>query len=170
MPIHMTFDQPPAGIVLTSALPGEDMLISTKAYLSSEDGNDFVSHLEGIWGYFEPSLREQGVMPSQIDHFLALVSPNLETRLFCNELQQRAQVRVKRAIEAGKAVFKDDIATIEELVLHDAGAYAASMASNYNTRPLAPELLLDGGAVKPIRRRQTLDQLLANELLPASLT
>lgn len=49
------------------------------------------------------------------------------------------------------------------VVLHDAGAYAASMASNYNTRPLAPELLLDGGAVKPIRRRQTLDALLELE-------
>ena len=131
MPIHMTFDQPPAGIALTSALPGEDSLISTKAYLSSEDGNDFISHLEGIWGYFGPSLREQGVMPSQIDHFLALVSPNLETRLFCNEFQQRAQVRAKRAIEAGEAVFKDDIATIEKLVLHDAGGIPIEIPSDH---------------------------------------
>ena len=45
-------------------------------------------------------------------------------------------------------------------VLHDAGAYGASMASNYNTRPLAPELLLDAGEVRLIRRRQSVDALL----------
>lgn len=49
------------------------------------------------------------------------------------------------------------------LVLHDCGAYAASMASNYNSRPLAPEVLLDGGEARLIRRRQTIDELLALE-------
>ena len=46
------------------------------------------------------------------------------------------------------------------VVLHDAGAYAASMASNYNTRPLAPEVLVENGTARLIRRRQTLDDLL----------
>jgi diaminopimelate decarboxylase len=46
------------------------------------------------------------------------------------------------------------------VVLHDAGAYAASMASNYNTRPLAPEILLDGARTRLIRRRQRVDELL----------
>jgi diaminopimelate decarboxylase len=49
------------------------------------------------------------------------------------------------------------------VVLHDAGAYAASMASNYNTRPLAPEILVDGGDPRLIRRRQTIDELLELE-------
>ncbi len=49
------------------------------------------------------------------------------------------------------------------LVLHDAGAYAASMASNYNTRPLAPEVLIEDGRARLIRRRQTVDDLLALE-------
>jgi diaminopimelate decarboxylase len=49
------------------------------------------------------------------------------------------------------------------VVLHDAGAYAASMASNYNSRGLAPEILLDAGAPRLIRRRQTIDELLALE-------
>jgi diaminopimelate decarboxylase len=48
-------------------------------------------------------------------------------------------------------------------VIHDAGAYAASQASNYNSRPYAPEVLLDGGQPRLIRRRQTLDELLALE-------
>jgi diaminopimelate decarboxylase len=49
------------------------------------------------------------------------------------------------------------------LVFHDAGAYGASMSSNYNTRPHIAEVLVDGGAVKLIRRRQLLTELLALE-------
>jgi diaminopimelate decarboxylase len=49
------------------------------------------------------------------------------------------------------------------VVIHDAGAYGAAMASNYNSRPLAPEILLDGGTPRLIRRRQTIDELLALE-------
>jgi diaminopimelate decarboxylase len=40
------------------------------------------------------------------------------------------------------------------------GAYGASMSSNYNSRPLAPEVLLDGSVVRLIRRRQTMAELL----------
>ncbi len=50
------------------------------------------------------------------------------------------------------------------LVIHDAGAYGASMSSNYNSRPLAAEVLVDGGAGRLIRRRQTVEELLALEL------
>jgi diaminopimelate decarboxylase len=49
------------------------------------------------------------------------------------------------------------------LVLHDAGAYGASMSSNYNTRPLIPEVLLEGGLPRLIRRKQTVAELLALE-------
>ena len=50
------------------------------------------------------------------------------------------------------------------LVIHDTGAYGASMSSNYNTRPLIAEVLVDGGQARLIRRRQTVDELLALEL------
>jgi len=50
------------------------------------------------------------------------------------------------------------------LVFHDAGAYGATMSSNYNSRPLAPEVLIDGEATKLIRRRQQIEELLALEL------
>jgi diaminopimelate decarboxylase len=52
------------------------------------------------------------------------------------------------------------------LAFHDAGAYGASMSSNYNSRPLAPEVLLDGGQARLIRRRQSIADLLALEQLP----
>lgn len=49
------------------------------------------------------------------------------------------------------------------LVLHDTGAYGASMSSNYNTRPLIPEVLVEQGRPRLIRRRQTVAELLALE-------
>lgn len=48
-------------------------------------------------------------------------------------------------------------------IFHDAGAYGASMSSNYNSRPLIPEVLIDGENIRLIRRRQTIEELLALE-------
>ncbi len=49
------------------------------------------------------------------------------------------------------------------LVFHDTGAYGASMSSNYNSRPLLPEVLFEQGQPRQIRRRQTVEELLALE-------
>lgn len=50
------------------------------------------------------------------------------------------------------------------LVFHDTGAYGASMSSNYNSRPLIPEVLFEQGKAREIRRAQTIQELLALEL------
>jgi diaminopimelate decarboxylase len=50
------------------------------------------------------------------------------------------------------------------LVFHDTGAYGASMSSNYNSRPLIPEVLFENGSAREIRRAQTIQELLALEL------
>ena len=49
------------------------------------------------------------------------------------------------------------------LVLLDAGAYGMSQSSNYNTRPRPAEVLVDGSKVRVIRRRETIEDLLATE-------
>lgn len=46
-----------------------------------------------------------------------------------------------------------------------AGAYAMTMASQYNTRPRAPEVLVDGTEARLIRRRETYEDLIAPELV-----
>lgn len=48
-------------------------------------------------------------------------------------------------------------------IIRDAGAYGASMSSNYNSRPLAPEVLVEGGVPRTIRRRQSIEDLLSLE-------
>ena len=46
------------------------------------------------------------------------------------------------------------------LALRDAGAYGFAMASTYNLRPLPAEVAIDGDAVRLVRRRQTVAELL----------
>jgi diaminopimelate decarboxylase len=49
------------------------------------------------------------------------------------------------------------------LAILDAGAYGSVMASNYNRHLLPPEVMVDDGRWSVIRRRQTLDDVLALE-------
>jgi len=49
------------------------------------------------------------------------------------------------------------------LAVLSAGAYGMSMSSNYNTRPRAAEVIVDGAAVHLVRARETIAQLLADE-------
>jgi diaminopimelate decarboxylase len=47
-----------------------------------------------------------------------------------------------------------------------AGAYGSAMASEYNTRPLVPEVLVDGDRYAVIRKRPTYEEMLARDLVP----
>lgn len=49
--------------------------------------------------------------------------------------------------------------TGELVYLRSTGAYGAAMASNYNSRPRAPEVLVDGDEFRVIRRRESMDDL-----------
>jgi len=49
------------------------------------------------------------------------------------------------------------------LVIRSAGAYGFAMASNYNSRPRAVELMVSGARARVVRRRETWDDLIAHE-------
>jgi len=59
-----------------------------------------------------------------------------------------------------------DVATGDLLCIHDAGAYGAAMSSNYNSQPLAAEVLVERGVARLVRRRQTIDEMLMLERNP----
>lgn len=52
------------------------------------------------------------------------------------------------------------------LAVHNVGAYGFVMSSNYNSRVRAAEILVDGADAMLIRRRETIDQLFENEIIP----
>lgn len=68
--------------------------------------------------------------------------------------------------ESGDFLGRDRALVIEEgdlLAVASAGAYAATMSSNYNARPRAPEVLVEGDRYCVVRRRETVADLLALE-------
>jgi diaminopimelate decarboxylase len=52
------------------------------------------------------------------------------------------------------------------LVIGVAGAYGYAMASNYNSKPLVAEVLIENGTANLVRRRQTLDEIIQAEIIP----
>lgn len=70
--------------------------------------------------------------------------------------------------ETGDFLGKDRQLNLQQgdlLAVRSAGAYGFSMSSNYNTRPRAAEIMIDGTTSQVIRERETLDQLMAGEHL-----
>jgi len=63
------------------------------------------------------------------------------------------------------AVHKDDL-----IALMNAGAYGFVMASNYNTRPLPAEVMVDGGSHAIIRQRQSVQDILEEDRIPGWLS
>ena len=61
------------------------------------------------------------------------------------------------------------IAPSSLLAVMSAGAYGMSMSSNYNTRPRAAEVMVDGKNVHLVRERETVQQLIAGEKIIAGL-
>jgi diaminopimelate decarboxylase len=59
-----------------------------------------------------------------------------------------------------------DLAPGDLVAILDAGAYGMTMASNYNTHPRPPEIVVSGGVAAVARRRETWDDLLGPETIP----
>lgn len=64
----------------------------------------------------------------------------------------------------------DEVAAGDLMIIRTAGAYAATMGSTYNSRPLTPEVLVDGSEWAVVRARRDVDIMLQDERLPPWLT
>lgn len=75
--------------------------------------------------------------------------------------------------ESGDFLAKDRLLAAvkpgELMAVMSAGAYGFVMASNYNSRPRVPEVLVKGGEIHVIRERETFDDLVKGEMIPAFL-
>jgi hypothetical protein len=124
MPRQIQLDYLPAGYAMGVAAKGESVSVRRKEFLTSEDGNEFITRLEGVSACFASVFGPGGTPPSQVDHFLAVLHPDRSATVYCNELHIVALMRVKRVsppeVRAGEAVYPDDIADIEEAELRDA--------------------------------------------------
>jgi diaminopimelate decarboxylase len=64
----------------------------------------------------------------------------------------------------------DQVQADDLVVFRTAGAYAAAMSSTYNSRPLTPEVLVDGERWAVVRPRLDVQTLIAADRLPDWLT
>lgn len=88
-----------------------------------------------------------------------------------DETAERVVDIVGPVCESGDTFVRDyplpaTIAADDLLAIRTAGAYGAAMASTYNARPLVPEVLVNGGDFAVVRKRLTVDELLALQDLP----
>ena len=70
--------------------------------------------------------------------------------------------------ESGDFLARDRALDLREgdlLAVMAAGAYGMSMSSNYNTRPRAAEVMVDGAELHLIREREAVSELMAREML-----
>ncbi|WP_339525226.1 diaminopimelate decarboxylase [Pseudomonas sp. EL_65y_Pfl2_R96] len=98
-------------------------------------------------------LDSQGVPVSRPEHLCVVGGPLCESGDIFTQDEQGVTPRLLPEAQVG-----------DLLIMHDTGAYGASMSSNYNSRPLLPEVLIEQGQTKLIRRPQPLSDLLALEL------
>lgn len=106
----------------------------------------------GSWHGMHVQRRGQGVLPATRDSVVA--GPLCES----GDVFTQGDGGVVLPRPLGDAQVGD------LLVIHNTGAYGASMSSNYNSRPLAAEVLVDNGQARLIRRRQMVEELLKLEL------
>jgi diaminopimelate decarboxylase len=101
----------------------------------------------------------------------------------CHREKQTTSQKLQQVVVGGPLCESGDIFTQEAggyvstrelpsanvgdyLIIGCAGAYGAVMGSNYNSKPLAPEVLIDNGHAHLVRKRQTFEELIAGESIP----
>jgi diaminopimelate decarboxylase len=100
--------------------------------------------------------------PALYDAWLSIV-PVAEN----NDAESKAYDIVGPVCESGDFIGLNRELALQEgdlLAIHSAGAYGFTMSSNYNTRPRAAEIMIDGDRMIEVRKRETLDELMAGEI------
>lgn len=128
------------------------ILVAKVQYLKSNESRNFAITDTGMNDMIRPALYEAYMNIIEIDRTLErekaiydVVGPVCETSDFLGKQRELA------------------IAEGDYIAQRSAGAYGASMSSNYNSRPLTAEVLVDGNKAHLIRRRESLSELWALE-------
>ena len=128
------------------------ILVAKVQYLKSNESRNFAITDTGMNDMIRPALYDAYMNIIEIDRTLGnkkaiydVVGPVCETSDFLGKQRELA------------------IAEEDYIAQRSAGAYGASMSSNYNSRPRTAEVLVDGNKAHLIRRRENLSELWALE-------
>ena len=104
MPIEIAFNEMPAGYSLNAAKHGGNVQVRMRDFVSSEDGDKLVTHLEGVSDFILSRIPGY-VSPSTIDHLLAIIRPDKTGTVYINELEFTGLMRPRRSLKKGEAIF-----------------------------------------------------------------
>lgn len=143
--------EPGRSIVATAGV-----LLTRTEYVKHTDARDFAIVDAGMNDLMRPALYDgwHDVLPVHQDN---------------GETEARSYDLVGPICESGDILAHDRHLALQQgdlLAITVVGAYGFSMSSNYNTRPRPCELLVDGQQTHLIRRRETIQDLVAGETMP----
>jgi diaminopimelate decarboxylase len=138
-----------AGVLLTRVLyrkqGGEKKFVITDVGMNDLIRPTLYEGYHYIWPTHVPTPRREDYVPEGAEK-VDVVGP------VCESGDYMAKDRILPQTKRG-----------DLLAIYTAGAYGFAMSSNYNNRPRAAEVLVDGKNAKLIRRRETLEDLVAAE-------
>ncbi len=133
------------------------LLVSSVIYIKEGEGRDFTIVDAAMNDLLRPAMYEahHDIVP--------VVEPNAG-------IEKTAYDIVGPVCETGDTFAKGrEMAPLkaDDLVaFRSAGAYAASMASEYNTRPLVPEVLVSGDQFAVVRQRPSYEEIIGRDIIP----
>ena len=120
MSFEINFDNLPTGYALSAGKGGEKVNVSVCEFVSSEDGDIFISRLEGVPNEIVSKLpTTSGLKPSVIDHMIVILRKDKSATVYINEVKFIGNIQVKRSVEKGESIFVDDIVDIHSLAPQD---------------------------------------------------
>ncbi len=133
------------------------LLVSEVIYLKNGEGRDFLILDAAMNDLIRPAMYEahHEIVPAQEAEAAADLMPYDIVGPVCESGDTFAKGRLMPPLKAGNLV-----------AFRSAGAYGAVMSSEYNSRPLIPEVLVRGDQFAVIRARPTFDDIINRDTIP----
>lgn len=133
------------------------LMVSEIIYVKEGEGRDFLILDAAMNDLVRPAMYDahHDIMPVVEAEAGAEQRPYDVVGGICETGDTFARGRMMPPVKAGDLV-----------AFRSAGAYGAVMASEYNSRPLIPEVLVDGNKWAVIRRRPSYDEMIARDIIP----
>ncbi len=110
MPFEIKFENVPVGYAVTSGHAGEKVTLCSTGFVSSEDGIELITKLEGLPQQILSMLPLPApVRPSLVDSLLAVIRRDKTATVYVNEVQLIGQARLKGPCKKGEAFTADRI-------------------------------------------------------------
>ena len=133
------------------------LLVSSVIYNKAGEGRNFMIVDAAMNDLIRPAMYDAH------HDILPIIEPDIDAD------QQQFDV-VGPVCESGDTFAKQRTLTLvadgEMIAFRSAGAYGAVMASEYNTRPMIPEVLVHGDQFAVIRKRPSFDEMIKRDILP----